>query len=103
MVDRHSKEEIYQKLAEVKHPEIACTLIELGMLDDININSDKITLTIKIPTLEIPQQIKDILLNSVKQVVTNLDTGLKAEITFAQMSQEGRMKFFSMAKANWTG
>jgi metal-sulfur cluster biosynthetic enzyme len=98
-----SKEAIYQKLAEVKHPEINCTLVELGMLSDIDSDIDKVTLTMKLPTLGIPLQIKDILLNSVKQAVIDLDTGLETEITLAQMSQEERMKFFSMARANWTG
>ncbi len=103
MINNPSEEEIRQKLVEIKHPEIDCTLVDLGMLSNISINSDKITLTIKLPAMGIPVQVKDMLINSIEQALTNLDTDLEASVTLAQMSQEERMKFLSMARANWTG
>jgi metal-sulfur cluster biosynthetic enzyme len=103
MVYDTSEEEIRRRLAGIKHPEINCTLVDLGMLRDISIDSNKVTLTLKLPIIGIPTQVKDMLANSINQALVDLDTRLEAIITVAQMSQEERMKFFSMARANWTG
>ena len=103
MTDGLSGKEIHQALAEIKHPEIDSTLIDLGMLKDISIESKKITMTLKLPTMGIPAQIKDYLTNSINLALANLDASLQGTITLAQMSQEELMNFSSMARANWTG
>ena len=103
MANSPSEKEISQALAEIKHPEIDCTLVDLGMLKDINMNSKKVIVTLKLPVMGIPTQVKDYLVNSINQALANLDVSLEGAITMAQMSQEERMNFFSMARANWTG
>jgi metal-sulfur cluster biosynthetic enzyme len=101
MANSPSEKEISQALAEIKHPEIDCTLVDLGMLQDISMKSKKITVTLKLPVMGIPIQVKDYLVNSVNQALANLDVSLEGAITLAQMSPEERSQFFTMARANW--
>lgn len=103
MTSNPSEEEIRRALSEVKHPEIDSTLVDLGMINNIVVKGKDVSVTLKLPFMEIPAQVKDYLVNSISQALSNLDDSLKAEIPLAPMSQDDRMNFISMAKANWTG
>jgi metal-sulfur cluster biosynthetic enzyme len=83
------------------HPEINLTLVELGMVKDIALKDDKVTLTLALPFLAIPVSIKDYLVNSLHQAVTRL--GMKIEVTVAEMNQEERLAFLAMEQENWKG
>ena len=98
-----SEQEIHRALAEVNHPEIARTLVDLGMLKDITVEGRKISLTLALPLMGIPTQVKDYLLNSIRQALANLDTSLKAEINLAEMNPEERAKFLAMEQEGWIG
>ncbi len=64
-----SEQEIRHALAEVRHPEIARTLVDLGMLKDITVKSNKVALTLALPLMGIPTQVRDYLINSLRQVL----------------------------------
>ena len=59
-------EQVHQALAQVKHPEIAYTLLELGMLKDITVEGNKVSLTLTLPSLGIPVPVKDYLVDSIR-------------------------------------
>ena len=103
MTNSPSEEEIRSALSEINHPEINCSLVTLGMINNIVVKGKDVSVTLKLPVMEIPAQVKDYLVNSIRQALSNLDDSLEAEISLATMSQEDRMNFISMAKANWTG
>jgi len=83
------------------HPEINRTLVELGMVKDIALRDDEVTLTLALPFLAIPLSIKDYLVNSLHQAVMKL--GAKIEVTVAEMSQEERLAFLAMEQESWKG
>jgi thioredoxin 1 len=98
-----SEQEIHRALAEVNHPEIARTLVDLGMLKDIIVEGRRVSLTLALPLMGIPTQVKDYLLNSIRQALANLDASLKAEINMAEMNPEERAKFLAMEQEGWIG
>jgi len=92
-------QDIEQALSGVMHPEINYSLIHLGMIKDVVCKEDKVSLTLKLPLLQVP--VKELLIQSIERVFTNLDMTLQVDINVEQMSQEEREKFMSMAKEGW--
>jgi len=99
MVNSISKEAIHQAVAKVRHPEIDRSLVELGMIKDIAVGDDKVSLTMAVPFLGIP--IKDYLVHSVQEAVTKLDVEIEVRLT--EMNQEERDAFMAMAQEGWIG
>jgi len=99
MVNNISKEAIHQAVAKVRHPEIDRSLVELGMIKDIAVGDDKVSLTMAVPFLGIP--IKDYLVHSVQEAVTNL--GVEIEVKLTEMNKEERDAFMAMAQEGWIG
>ena len=96
-----SEEDVHQAIGQVMHPEISHTLIELGMVKDIALKDDEVTLTLVLPFLGIPASIKDYLVNSLRQAVMKL--GAKVEVRIAEMSQQERLAFLVMEQDSWKG
>ena len=94
-----SEEDIHQAIGQVMHPEINRTLIELGMVKDITLKDNEVTLTLVLPLLSIPVSIKDYLMNSLHQAVMKL--GAKIEVRVAEMNQEERQAFLAMEQESW--
>jgi len=96
-----SEGDVHRAIAQVMHPEINRTLVELGMVKDIVLKDDEVTLTLVLPFLGIPVSIKDYLMNSLRQAVAKL--GAKVEIRVAEMNHEERLAFLAMEQENWKG
>jgi len=96
-----SKGDIHQAIGQVMHPEINRTLIELGMVKDITLKDNEVTLTLVLPFLGIPISVKDYLVSSLRQAVTKL--GAKVEIRMAEMNQGERLTFLAMEQESWKG
>ena len=86
-------------LSEVMHPEINYNLVDLGMINDVVIEGNKVSLTLKLPLLEVP--IKDYLIQITKEALINLQEDLEGEVKLDQMSQQERDKFMKKAKEEW--
>lgn len=99
MANNIPEEEIRQAVAEVRHPEIDLTLMELGMIDDITISDDRVIITMALPFLGIP--IKDYLVNSVHRAVAKF--GMEIEVKLTEMNQEHRDIFMTMSQESWIG
>ena len=94
-----SQPEIEQALSKIMHPEINYSLVDLGMLKNVICKQDKVNLTLKLPFLQVP--VKDLLIESIKKTLSDLDSSIQVEINIEQMSQEQRDKFAKMAKEGW--
>jgi ATP-binding protein involved in chromosome partitioning len=101
MVKNISEEDVHQAIGQVMHPEINCTLVELGMVKDIAVKDNEVSLTLFLPLLGIPAAIKEYLVDSLRQAVMKL--GAKVEVRIAQMNQEERLAFLDMEQKNWKG
>jgi len=101
MANNISEADVHQAIGQVMHPEISRTLVELGMVKDIAVKDDKVSLTLVLPLLGIPASIKDYLVDSLRQTVTKL--GAKVEVRIAEMNQEERLAFLAMEQEGWKG
>jgi len=94
-----SQPEIDQALSKVMHPEINYSLVDLGMIEDVICKKDEVNLILKLPFMQVP--VKDLLIESIKKTLSELDSSIQVEINIEQMSQEQRDKFAKMAKEGW--
>jgi len=92
-----SEEDVHNKLEEIKHPFINCTLTELGIVKNIAVNDNNVVATFALPFPNIP--IKDRLISSVKTALEAL--GAKVEVKITIMAQEEIQKFLDLEKKNW--
>ncbi len=101
MAIENTKVKIEKTLKEIEHPEISSTLFSLGMIKDIDIKENKVTLTLKVPMLDIP--IKDYLINDIKSAVKKENENAEVKINIEEMNPDERAKFMEMAQEAWRG
>ncbi len=99
MTENISEREVRQALAEVMHPAIDRTLVELGMIKNITIRNNKVALTLLLPFPNVP--IKNYLVNSVYEAVMKL--GVETKIEIGQMNQKELHSFLAMEQKSWKG
>jgi Mrp family chromosome partitioning ATPase len=89
-------EQVFDALREVMHPEIKRNLVELGMVRDVSVEDESVTLTLALPFAEIP--IKDDLVRMVKGAVAKLDATLQVEVNLTEMNQKERAAFMTASE-----
>ncbi|MCD6415292.1 MAG: DUF59 domain-containing protein [Planctomycetes bacterium] len=94
-----TKEEVMHALSKAIHPEIDSSLVGLGMIKDVSIEKEMVTVTMNLPFAGIP--IKDDLAQIVKEAVADKDPGLRLEVRSATMDEEEREEFMKKAREKW--
>lgn len=94
---------ILDTLKQVEHPSIAASLLDLGMVRDIEINeAGKVDLTLVIPFPSIPDNIRDYMINSLAQAAKTVG-GEVVSVKLEVMNDEERQTFLAVEQANWRG
>ncbi len=101
MANEKSEEDIRQVVAEIKHPAIDRTLVDLGIVKEITVNGNKVLVTMALPFPGIPTQVKDYLVNSVVEQIKKLDVEVEVDLTI--MNQEELQAFLDMEQESWKG
>jgi len=99
MAKKISKEDVQNALAKVRHPEIDRTLLDLGMIKEISVEENKVTIIMAFPFPNVP--IADYLISSVKDPIEKL--GAEVDVKTTVMSQEELERFFAMEQEYWKG
>lgn len=101
MTPDFDRQALLSAISGVEHPEIAATLMDLGMLRQIEYHADEhaVSLVLLLPTLGIPEQVRNYLLNSLYAVIQPF--GLKFKVMLGEMDDETRAHFFAQAQAGW--
>ncbi len=96
-------ERIQEAIAKVEHPEIAATLVDLGMVRDVAYDpeSNEARLTLVVPFFGIPEAVRNYLAYSLYQAVK--EVGAELKIYLAEMTEEERQAFFQKERALWRG
>ncbi|MCD6236632.1 MAG: DUF59 domain-containing protein [Thermoplasmata archaeon] len=94
-----NEEEVKEIIGQVMHPEIDASLMELGMIKDIKLEGNKVSLTMVFPFPGVP--IREMLMESVRKPLE--EQGLQVEINEAVMNQEELQNFFKMEQEKWKG
>ena len=92
-----SEEKVRNAVAQVKHPAIDRTLMELGILKDITVEGDTVFVTLAFPFPGIP--IRELLIESVRKPVEEL--GAKVEVKTTVMTAEELQAFLAMEQEAW--
>lgn len=92
---------IIQAIENVKHPAINASLTTLGILQDIDIQDNKVQGTLVWPFELVPPQIKQIIITSIENAIKPF--GLEFEYKERIMNEDERNKFLELEKANWKG
>ena len=101
MANNISLGDVHQEIGQVMHPAINRSLVELGMVRDIALKHDVVTLILVLPVLNIPASVKDYLINSLQTAVAKLGAAVEVEIT--EMDEEERHAFLAMEQESWKG
>ena len=99
MTSAVSEADIRQAVEQVKHPAIDHSLLDLGIVKDVAIAGQKVTLTFAFPFPNIP--IRDMLVDSVRLPLQNL--GAEVEVETTVMGQGELQKFLAMEQEGWKG
>jgi len=94
-----TKEDILKLISEVKHPAINYSLVDLGIVKDIQIKENLVTLIFAFPFPNIP--IADALINSIKTPLNNINFDLEYQIIV--MTEEEKAIFMKKEAEAWIG
>ena len=92
-------QEIVQAIEQVQHPEIKNTLVELGMVQDIKVDGEQVSLRLVLPFLGIPAAVRDYMIEALRQAVS--DKGASLEVSLGEMTPDERERFFHLEQKNW--
>ncbi len=98
-----TQEAIVAAINKVEHPEIASPLVDLGMVRDIIYSPDekRVTLTLVLPFLGIPQAVRDYLINSLARAIQQF--GMDLYVNLAEMTPQEREAFMAKERSLWRG
>jgi metal-sulfur cluster biosynthetic enzyme len=94
-----NEEAIIQAIQRVEHPEINCSLVDLGMVQDIQASEEGVSLKLVLPFLGIPTVIRDYMVHSLQQAVAGF--GARLEIQVTEMTPAERQRFLTLEQQNW--
>jgi len=94
-----TKEEILNVISEVKHPAINHSLVDLGIVKDIEIDDKAVDLKFAFPFPNIP--IGEMLINSIKTPLNDIGYGLRSDVVL--MNEQEKAKFMQMEAEAWKG
>jgi ATP-binding protein involved in chromosome partitioning len=97
MTNNYSEEYIRKEVANVMHPAINCSLVDLGIVKSIVVKNEKVIITMAFPFPNIP--IEDYLVDSVRESIEEID--MPVEIEILVMTKEELQKFLALEKENW--
>ncbi|MCF6241547.1 MAG: iron-sulfur cluster assembly protein [Bacteroidales bacterium] len=91
--------DVANAIKDVKHPAINYSLGELGIVTDVELENNSVSLVFAFPFPEIP--IADQLINSIVQPLNEL--GLEVDYSIRVMTDEERNVFLQMEQEAWKG
>jgi metal-sulfur cluster biosynthetic enzyme len=94
-----SEKEIHRVVSEIKHAAIDCSLVDLGIVKDVTIKGNTVTVTLAFPFANIP--IKEYLVMSVKVPLEKL--GAKVKVKTTVMDEKESQRFLEMESKYWKG
>jgi metal-sulfur cluster biosynthetic enzyme len=99
MVNNFSEQYIRREIGNVMHPTINCSLVELGIVKNIEIKPGKVIIMMALPFADVPASIKDYLVDSLRESIEEVDVAV--EIQTDVMNKEELRKFLALEKKHW--
>lgn len=90
-------QEIISELDKIEHPYINYSLIKLGIISDIKLTNNKVSVVFAFPFPDIP--IADILTESIEKTVRSLGFGFSQKIRI--MNEVEKTRFMQLEEEGW--
>jgi Mrp family chromosome partitioning ATPase len=84
------KEQVLGALKGVNDPELGKSLVELGMVHDVEVENDRVSFTLALTTMACP--LRDRISDDTKQAITALDGVQDVQVTLREMTDEEKRK-----------
>ena len=94
-----TKQDVINAISEVQHPAIAYSLLELGIVKDVELDKNTASVIFAFPFPNIP--IADQLISSIYTHVNAL--GLEFQYAVTVMTEEEKARFMQMEAEAWKG
>ncbi len=94
-----TKEEVLELIAGIMHPAINYSLVDLGIVRDLEINENSVEVIFAFPFSGIP--IADALVNSISKPI--IAEGIKFLYKIELMTNDEKDKFMQMEVDGWVG
>jgi metal-sulfur cluster biosynthetic enzyme len=99
MTTNSSEKYIRREIGNVMHPTINCSLVELGIVKNIEIKTGKVIITLALPFAGVPDSIKDYLVDSLRESIEEVEAVVM--IKTVAMTKEELKRFLALEKKNW--
>lgn len=93
--------EIREALKKVMDPELRRSIVELGMVREIDIADSKVNVTLALTTMGCP--LKNQITDNIKEAIRGVDGGLITAVNLVEMSEEDKAKIFGKAEKKKKG
>lgn len=101
MSDTHNNQTILAAIERVEHPAIATTLLDLGIIGDVEVAPDgKVTLALVLPFQNIPDNIRDYMLDSLAAAAQSAGGELSG-VKLMVMNERERQNFLTKEQQHW--
>ncbi len=98
-METFKNEQLTDTISVIKHPAIDLSLQELGIVKEVKIEENKVTVIFAFPFPDIP--IGDQLINSIGNPVKNLGYNFDSKIVI--MTEAEKQKFLELEASAWKG
>ena len=101
MTQKITQESVMQLISQIEHPEIARTLVQLGMIHSAEYNAEtkEVSVTLLFPVAEVPESVRNYIISSIYQALQAQGLGLK--VYLGVMDEQARQKFMMQSQAYW--
>lgn len=96
MTHNFSEQYIRREIGNVMHPTINCSLVELGIVKNIQIKPGRAIITMALPFAIVPDSIKDYLVESLRESIEEVEAAVEIQIEI--MNKEELKKFLELEK-----
>ena len=88
---------VYKSLSRIRHPDFHDrNLVALGMIPEVNIEDDHISVILALPSLENPN--KQSLVNAVQKAIEEVAEGFDVKVSVKEMDAEQRVSFTALTR-----
>ena len=103
MNDSHKNQAILAAIERVEHPAISTTLLDLGIVRDTQVSPDgNVTLTLALPFPNIPDHIRDYIVNSLAAAAESVG-GELIGVKLIVMNEGELQNFLTKEQQHWRG
>jgi len=101
MTQAITQDDVMQVISQIEHPEIARTLVQLGMIQEVQYQPEEkeAILTLAFPIANIPESVRNYIVNDIYQAPQAKGVGLKVYLNV--MDDQARAKFMAQSQAYW--